>query len=97
MLTARNSKDNTSRKQLQKLLKSAPSPRAKSAAILIHKLPYQCLVREIAQDFKTDLPFQSAVVTLLEVSGAYLVDLFEDTNLRIIHAKCVTMMPETSS
>merc|ERR1712100_275634 len=51
--------------------------------------------REIAQDFKTDLRFQSsAVVALQEASEAYLVGLFEDTNLCAIHAKRVTIMPK---
>ncbi|KAF8566941.1 hypothetical protein P879_04891 [Paragonimus westermani] len=53
------------------------------------------LVREIAQDFKTDLRFQSAAVgALQEASEAYLVGLFEDTNLCAIHAKRVTIMPK---
>ena len=60
----------------------------KSTELLIRKLPFQRLVREIAQDFKTDLRFQSsAVVALQEASEAYLVGLFEDTNLCAIHAK----------
>ena len=63
--------------------------------LLIRKLPFQRLVREIAQDFKTDLRFQSsAVVALQEASEAYLVGLFEDTNLCAIHAKRVTIMPK---
>ena len=54
----------------------------KSVELLIRKLPFQRLVREIAQDFKTDLRFQSsAVMALQEASEAYLVGLFEDTNL----------------
>eukprot|EP00501_MAST-03F_sp_TOSAG23-6_P002174 GSMAST32.ASY1.ANO1.2274.1 assembled CDS len=58
-------------------------------------LPFQRLVREIAQDFKTDLRFQgSAVLALQEASEAYLVGLFEDTNLCAIHAKRVTIMPK---
>ncbi|KAL2629018.1 hypothetical protein R1flu_013704 [Riccia fluitans] len=53
------------------------------------------LVREIAQDFKTDLRFQSsAVLALQEAAEAYLVGLFEDTNLCAIHAKRVTIMPK---
>ncbi|KAK3865220.1 hypothetical protein Pcinc_029153 [Petrolisthes cinctipes] len=53
------------------------------------------LVREIAQDFKTDLRFQSAAIgALQEASEAYLVGLFEDTNLCAIHAKRVTIMPK---
>ena len=67
----------------------------KSTELLIRKLPFQRLVREIAQDFKTDLRFQSsAVVALQEASEAYLVGLFEDTNLCAIHAKRVTIMPK---
>ncbi|CAH3172835.1 unnamed protein product, partial [Porites evermanni] len=61
---------------------------SKSTELLIRKLPFQRLVREIAQDFKTDLRFQSsAVMALQEASEAYLVGLFEDTNLCAIHAK----------
>ena len=59
------------------------------------QLPFQRLVREIAQDFKTDLRFQSsAVLALQEAAEAYLVGLFEDTNLAAIHAKRVTIMPK---
>ena len=67
----------------------------KSTKLLIRKLPFQRLVREIAQDFKTDLRFQStAILALQEASEAYLVGLFEDTNLCAIHAKRVTIMPK---
>jgi histone H3 len=118
----------------------------KSTELLIRKLPFQRLVREIAQvrlalscwvsclpaaswaadavpclpwyvqwlrrvtwsqqqlltpvaialqDFKTDLRFQSsAVLALQEAAEAYLVGLFEDTNLAAIHAKRVTIMPK---
>ncbi|XP_028632520.1 histone H3.3-like [Grammomys surdaster] len=67
----------------------------KSTELLIHKLPFQRLVREIAQDSKTDLRFQSAAIgALQEASEAYLVGLFEDTNLCAIHAKLVTIMPK---
>ena len=67
----------------------------KSTALLIRKLPFQRLVREIAQDFKTDLRFQSVVILCLqEAAEAYLVGLFKDTNLCAIHAKRVTIMPK---
>jgi histone H3 len=67
----------------------------RSTELLIRKLPFQRLVREIAQDFKTDLRFQSsAVMALQEASEAYLVSLFEDTNLAAIHAKRVTIQPK---
>ncbi|XP_051223060.1 histone H3.3-like isoform X1 [Lolium perenne] len=65
----------------------------KGTELLIRKLPFQRLVREIAQVFKTDLRFQShAVLALQEAAEAYLVGLFEDTNLCAIHAKRVTIM-----
>ena len=67
----------------------------KSTELLIRKLPFQRLVREIAHDFKTDLRFQSsAVLALQEASEAYLVGLFEDTNLAALHAKRMTIMPK---
>ena len=67
----------------------------KSTELLIRKLPFQRLVREIAQDFKTDLRFQSlAIKALQEAAEAYLVGLFEDANLCAIHAKRVTIMPK---
>lgn len=43
----------------------------KSTELLIRKLPFQRLVREIAQDFKTDLRFQSAAIGALQVSLLY--------------------------
>lgn len=67
----------------------------KSTELLLRKLPFQRLVREIAQDFKRDWRFQShAVLALQEAAEAYLVGLFEDTNLCAIHAKRVTIMPK---
>ena len=66
----------------------------KSTELLVRKAPFQRLVREIAQDFKNDLRFQNnAVAALQEASEAYLVGLFEDTNLCTIHAKRVTIFP----
>lgn len=67
----------------------------KSTELLIRKLPFQRLIREIAQDYKSDLRWQStAILALQEVSEAYLVALFEDSNLCAIHAKRVTVMPK---
>ncbi len=67
----------------------------KSTTLLIRKLPFQRLVREIASDFKTDLMFQSqAILALQEASEAYLVGLFADTNLVANAAKRVTIMPK---
>ena len=74
----------------------------KSTDLLIRKLPFQQLVREIACDSEViKLPlcgkvrFQSAaIMALQEAAEAYLVGLFEDTNLCAIHAKRVTIMPK---
>lgn len=67
----------------------------KSTDLLLRKLPFQRLVREITQDFRAELRFQSsAVMALQEASEAYLVALFEDTNLCAIHSKRVTIMPK---
>ncbi|XP_074360415.1 histone H3.3-like [Apium graveolens] len=67
----------------------------KTTELLILKLPFQRLVREIAQGIKSDLRFQShAVLALQEASEAYLVDLFHDANLCSIHSKRVTIMPK---
>ena len=67
----------------------------KSTELLIRKLPFQRLVREVAQDFKSDLRFQTHAITALqEASEAYLTSLFEDTNLCAIHSKRVTIMPK---
>lgn len=67
----------------------------KGTDLLLKKLPFQRLVREIAQEFKMELRFQSAaILALQEAAEAYLVSLFEDTNLCAIHAKRVTIMPK---
>ena len=67
----------------------------KSTHFLLCKLPFQRLVREIAQDFKSDLRFQSfAIAALQEAAEAYLVHLLEDANLCAIHAKRVTIFPK---
>jgi len=66
----------------------------KSTELLIKKRSFQNFVREIAQDMKQDLRFQSlAILALQEAAEAYLVGLFEDVNLCAIHAKRVTIKP----
>ncbi|RZC31904.1 Histone domain containing protein, partial [Asbolus verrucosus] len=56
----------------------------KSTELLIRKLPFQRLVREIAQDFKTDLRFQSAAIGALQVSSTVdaKFDIFFRSNTR---------------
>ncbi|KAL0949455.1 hypothetical protein HGRIS_009510 [Hohenbuehelia grisea] len=73
----------------------------RSTDLLLRKLPFARLVREIAMDMTTDmndygesgLRWQtSAIMALQEATEAYLVHLFEDANLCAIHAKRVTIM-----
>ena len=87
----------------QKRFKWKPGTRAlreirfyqKSTALLLRHLPILYLIREVAQDFKTDLRFTAdAAYTLQCTSEDYLVRLFEDSNLCAIHARCVTIMPK---
>lgn len=75
----------------------------KTTELLIPKLPFARLVREVANDYVTGaysglgggvgLRWQStAIMALQEAAEAYLVHLFEDANLCAIHAKRVTIM-----
>ena len=53
------------------------------------------LILEIAQGYKSDLRFQSpALMALQEAANAYLVALFEDTNLCALLARRVTIFPK---
>ncbi|KAK1149898.1 centromeric DNA-binding histone H3-like protein cse4 [Aspergillus melleus] len=66
--------------------------------LLIQKLPFARLVREVAlellpADVGSELRWQShAIQALQEAAEAFLVHLFEDTNLCALHAKRVTIM-----
>lgn len=67
----------------------------KSTELLIKKLPFQRLARELVRDVRGDMRFRSsAIAALQEGAEAYLVSLFEDTNLAAIHAKRVTIQPK---
>ena len=64
----------------------------KSTDLLIRKLPFQRLVRQIAKEFNKELRFQStAILALQEAAEGYLVGLFEDSQLCALHAKRVTI------
>lgn len=70
----------------------------KSTELLIKKLPFQRLVREITQGIKLDLRFQAAAIfALQEATEAYIVSVLEDTNACAIHAKRVTIQPKDMS
>jgi histone H3 len=65
----------------------------KSVETLIPRLSFQRLIREIAQDFRPDLRFQAAALDALqEAAEAYLVGIFERSNLCAFHCKRVTIM-----
>lgn len=67
----------------------------KSTKLLISKLPFERLVREIATTIRHDTRFKSeAILALQEASEAYLIDLFKDINKCTIHAKRVTIGEE---
>ena len=66
----------------------------KSTDLLIRRAPFQRVVNEIVRSFRNDLRIQAAAIKgLQEAAEAYLVGLFEDSNLCAIHAKQVTIMP----
>ena len=73
--------------------------------LLIRKLPFQQLVRELSnkiteEEFRAHFsqePCQyqlGTVAALQEAAKSYLIELFEDTNLCVIHTKQVTIMPK---
>merc|ERR1739848_972850 len=66
----------------------------KTTELLVRKLPFQRLVREIAHEHNADLMFQAqALLALQEAAETFMVGVFEDTNLAAIHGKRVTIMP----
>nr|6QLD_a Chain a, Histone H3-like centromeric protein CSE4 [Saccharomyces cerevisiae S288C] len=68
----------------------------RSTDLLISKIPFARLVKEVTDEFTTkdqDLRWQSmAIMALQEASEAYLVGLLEHTNLLALHAKRITIM-----
>jgi len=67
----------------------------KSTELILPKIRFQRVVREIALDYKSTIRFASAaLLALQEAAEAYLVGLFEDVNLCAIHARRVTIMPK---
>ena len=67
----------------------------KGTNLLLRKLPFQRLVREIVQQHHGELKFQSVAMEVLqEATEAYMIHTFEDANLCAIHAKRVTIMPK---
>ena len=89
-LTTRNRRFRPGTKALREIRKYQ-----KSTEPLIRKLPFQRLVKEIAQNFRSDLRFQSAAIgALQEAAEAFLIQIFEIANMCAIHAKRVTIQPK---
>ena len=66
-----------------------------STDMLIRRLSFQRVVREIAQMIRTDMRFQSMAIMALQKWGkAFLVGLLEQSNLCTIYARWVTVMPK---
>jgi histone H3/H4 len=66
----------------------------RSTDLLLRKLPFSRLVRELTQAYNnTGLRWQAeALLAMQEAAEVYLTQLFEDTNLCAIHARRVTVM-----
>ena len=66
-----------------------------NADLLIWRLPFQRVVKEVAQSIRVDLKFQSmAIMALQEAGEAFLVGLLEQAKNCVVHAKCMTLMPK---
>jgi histone H3 len=66
----------------------------KSTELLLRKLPFERLLREIVQDFCSDLRFtRSSFLAAQEATESYMIRLFEGANMCAIHAKRVTILP----
>lgn len=58
----------------------------KSSNLSLRRMPFQRLVNEIASKFASNIRFQStAMDALQEATEAYLVSLFDNTNLCALH------------
>ena len=67
----------------------------RSTELLISKLPFQRLVREIMQDLCPIFRIQlDALLAIQDAAESYLVELFNDANICAIHAKRITIQPK---
>ena len=64
----------------------------KSTELLIRKITFQRLVREVCRTLNPELRFQSlALQALQEAAEAYLVNMFDQCNDICVHSKRVTL------
>ena len=67
----------------------------RSTCLLVPKLPFMRLIREVAWDFLQDVRFQSqAILVIQEAAECYLVNLFEHAVLYMVHTKRKTLQPK---
>jgi histone H3 len=67
----------------------------KTTELIITKLPFKRLVREIAQELGTDLRFKlAAIEAMQEATEDYIVGLFKAALLCMLHTTRVTLLPE---
>ena len=61
--------------------------------MLLRRLPFQKLVREICQEWNSDTRWQAAaLLALQEATEGFMIKLFESMNLAAIHANRVTVL-----
>ena len=66
-----------------------------STELLIQRLPFQRVVKEIIQKIREDLQLQSmAIMALQEAGETFVIGLLEQSNLCALHAKQVMIMPK---
>ncbi|KAF1931058.1 histone-fold-containing protein, partial [Didymella exigua CBS 183.55] len=69
----------------------------KDCELLLRKLPFQRLCRELAASVKSDLRFQAtAIHALQEATEAFVIGHLEDCQLNAIHGKRVTIQQKDS-
>jgi histone H3 len=67
----------------------------KSTDLLIHRLPFARLVKEITLEYHHSLQWQNTALEALQyASEDYIIGLMEDANLSALHAKRITIMPK---
>ena len=67
----------------------------RSTDLLIHKLPFTRLVKEITFSFHHSLQWQSiALEAIQHAAEDFIIGLMGDANLSAVHAKRVTIMPK---
>ena len=63
--------------------------------MLVPRLPFQRLVKEICGKINCDLRFSAqGLLALQESAESFMTGLFEDSYMCTIHAKRVTLMPK---